>query len=156
VSVRIRIAGAEQMAVLGAELRAAGVEGKLFRRDLLAGVRVAAAPAPQAVKASARAVLPKGGGLNEYVASSRIGVRTRLTGKSVGVRIAGTKGDHNLWRIDAGHVRHKVFGRWVEGVPDQPVTPGFFTKPLEAVEPKVTAAVIGVIYATRRALEKGR
>jgi hypothetical protein len=154
MSVRIRIAGAEQMAVLGAELRAAGVEGKLFRRDLLAGIRAAAAPAPQAVKASARAVLPKAGGLNEYVATSRIGVRTRLTGKSVGVRIAGTKGIHNLRRIDAGSVRHMVFGNpkvWAENS----VQEGWFTKPLEAIEPKVTTAVIGVIYATRRALEKG-
>ena len=159
MSVRIRIAGAEQMAVLGAELRAAGLEGKVFRRNLLAGIRAAAAPAPQAVKDSARRTLPHGGGLNEYVATSKIGVRTRLTGKAVGVRVVGTKPGgskgHDLEAIDAGSVRHKVFGRWVKGVPTQAVTPGFFTKPLEAEEPKVTTAVIGVIYATRRALEKG-
>lgn len=154
MSVRIRVAGAEQMALLGAELRAAGVEGKVFRRELLAGIRAAAAPAAQAVKESARSVLPKSGGLNEFVASSRIGVRNRLTGKAVGVRIAGTKGDHNLSRIDSGSVRHPVFGNrkvWAKNA----VEPGFFTKPLEDMAPEVTTAVIGVIYKTRRALERG-
>jgi len=142
------------MQVLSAELRAAGEEGKVFRRELLAGIRAAAAPAPQAVKASARSLLPKSGGLNEYVASSRIGVRTRLTGKAVGVRIAGSKGVHNLRRLDRGFVRHPVFGRWVAGVDDQEIPEGWFTKPLEKSEPKVRIAVLGVIANTRRALQR--
>lgn len=153
MSVRVKVLGAEQAARLGAELRAAGTEGKVFRRDLMAGMRTAAQPARQAVKDSALRTLPKGGGLNRYVATSRIGIRTRLTGKAVGVRVAGVKGEHNLWRINAGTVRHRVFGRdaWAENE----VEPGFFTDPLERMEPKIQLAVLGVIAATRRALERG-
>lgn len=152
--VKIRVAGAEQMARLGVELRAAGLEGKVFRRRLLASIRAAAAPAPAAAKASARATLPKGGGLNDYIASSRIGVRNRLTGKGVGVRIVATKGDHDLQALDEGTARHPVFGNrkvWAAN----PVTPGWFTKPLEETSPRVTTGVLAAIYATRRALERG-
>jgi hypothetical protein len=158
VVVKVRVAGAEQLKVLGAELRAQGEEGKVFRRQLLAAIRTAAAPAPEAVKESARRTLPHGGGLNEFIATSRISVRNRLTGKGVGVRIVGTKSGgkngHDLEAIDAGRVRHRVFGRWVKGIPTQEVEPGFFTKPLEETSPKVTLAVLGAIYATRRAIER--
>lgn len=151
--VKIRVAGAEQLRVLAAELRAQGEEGKGFRRKLLAAIRAAAAPAPAAAKASAKAVLPKGGGLNELIAASNIGVRTRLTGKSVGVRIAASKGNRHLLELDAGHLRHKVFGRpksWVA----QEVTPGWFTTPMEEMSPRTTTAVLAAIYATRREIER--
>lgn len=154
MSVRVRVRGAEQMRELGIELRALGEEGKVFRRELLAGIRTAAAPAKDAVKEAARRDLPKSGGLNEYIAKSRIGVRNRLVGKSVGVRIAGTRGESNLWRIDAGKVRHRVFGVWRKGIPDQDVTPGWFSETLEKSEPQVQLAVFGVIAATRRKLER--
>lgn len=154
MSVRVRVKGAEQMRELGLELRALGEEGKVFRRELLAGIRGAAAPAADAVKSAARRDLPHSGGLADYVATSRIGVRNRLTGKGVGVRVAGTKGEHNLRRIDAGYVRHKVFGTWRASTPDQQVTPGFFSKTLEGFEPKVQLAVFGVIAQTRRRLER--
>jgi hypothetical protein len=153
--VSIHVAGAEQMRILGAELRAMGEEGKVFRRGLLAGIRAAAAPAPEAAKASARALLPKRGGLNEYVASSRISVRNRLVGKAVGVRIAGVKGNHSLEDIDAGSVKHPVYGNRKVKWPTQAVTPGWYSKPMEATSPEVTAAVIGVILRARRTLERG-
>lgn len=154
MSVRVRVRGAEQMKALGLELRAAGEEGKVFRRELLAGIRAAAKPAADAVKGAARRDLPSSGGLNELVATSRIGIRNRLTGKSVGVRVAGTKGEHNLRRIDRGYVRHRVFGVWRENVPDQKVTPGWFSETLAKSEPKIQLAVYGVIASTRRKLER--
>ena len=155
MAVDIRITGAEKLAVLAGELRAAGEEGKGFRRQLLAQIRLAAAPAPEAVKQSAESTLPHAGGLNDWIASSKFAVRTRLTGRSVGVRIVGTKGSHDLEAIDAGNVRHPVWGRWVKGVPTQQVTPGFFTKPLEKSEPRMTFAVLSAIKAIGRELERG-
>lgn len=155
MAIDIRVTGAEKLAVLAGELRAAGEEGKGFRRQLLAQIRVAAAPAAEAVKASAESTLPHGGGLNDWVAGSKFAVRNRLTGRNVGVRIVGTKGDHDLEAIDAGRVRHPVWGRWVKGVPTQAVEPGFFTKPLEKSEPRVTFAVLSAISTIGRELGRG-
>lgn len=149
MAVRIKVTGAEQVRLLGKELRALGVEGKGFRLELLRAIRAAASSAPDAAKASARETLPHGGGLNEYIARSRISVRTRLTGRAVGVRIQGAHG--NL--IDSGTVRHPVPNRkkWASNE----VTPGWFTKPMEAEEPAAQAAVLGVVLRTRLRLERG-
>lgn len=151
-AVRIRINGAMQMRVLGTELRAMGVEGKGFRRQLLAGIRAAAAPAPAAAKAHARQVLPKSGGLNTLIANDRVSVRSRLTGKGVGVRVVNPKGGT---RLDEGQVRHPVHGNRKNWVLQQ-VRPGWFSTPMEQTGPAVTAAVVGVIIRTSRELGRGR
>lgn len=148
---RVRVTGALQMRQLGLELRAMGEEGKVFRRELLAGIRAAAAPAPAAARANARAILPKAGGLNQLIASDRISVRSRLTGKGVGVRIVNPKGGE---RLDEGEVRHPVYKNRKNWVLQQ-VRPGWFSDPMAKTETPVTAAVVGVILRTGRALSRG-
>ena len=151
--VRIRVSGALQMRELGLELRAMGEEGKGFRRELLAAIRVAAAPAPAAAKAHAREILPHGGGLANLVAADRISIRSRLTGKGVGVRVVNTRGGELL---DKGFVKHPVFGNRKVKWPIQQVRPGWFSDPMEATGPAVTTAVVGVILRTGRILDRGR
>lgn len=156
--VEVRVTGARQLERLGLELKAAGETGKGLRRNLLASLRIAGQPLKQAAKDSALAKLPKSGGLNEYVANSNIAVRTRLTGPRVGVRVVakkpgGSKG-HDLEKIDDGEVRHRVYGRWVKGLPTQKVTPGWFSDPMKESTREMEAAALAAIELTARELAK--
>ncbi len=119
---------------------------RTLRRELLRGLRKAADPAAAAVPVSALHTLPKRGGLATYVASGKVTVRTRLAGRSPGVRIADvrtkTGGKVALIKIDEGKVRHPVRQRKAEKARgrkpiwvSQNVTPGFFTKPMQAAAP---------------------
>lgn len=120
--------GAEALERVARRLKDAGEVG--LRRELLAAIRKAAKPIPAAAKASALDKLPRRGGLAARVAASRIGIRTRTTGRNVGIRVEA-KGLYNLRRMDAGTVRHPDFGnrdRWFS----QPVPEGWFSKPAEA------------------------
>lgn len=91
---------------------------------MLRGIRNGVKPVAASIKEEARDTLPKGGGLNEWVAASKMSPRTRLTGKSAGVRIVTRKAGHDIEAINRGSVRHPVFGNrsaWS----DQSVAPGF-------------------------------
>lgn len=69
----------------------------------------------KAVKARALATLPQRGGLNRWVARTRVSAVIKLAGRAAGVRLKGsranTKGKADLRRLDAGKVRHPSWGR---------------------------------------------
>lgn len=101
-------------------------------REPLPGVR-------RAIKARALATLPSRGGLNRWVARTRVAATVRLAGRSAGVKLKGsrksTKGKADLNRLDAGVVRHPSWGRRGPGNwHTQAVTPGYFTKPATEVD----------------------
>jgi hypothetical protein len=177
--VEVRITGAEQLRALGKDLRAMGEEGKGFRKELLASMRVVGKPLVEATRASARAVLPKKGGLNEFIATSNIAARNSLAGNRVGTRIVakkpGGKKGHDLEAFDNGFFRHPVFGTdaqiaaltakqaithargghgrawaWV----GQSVTPGWFTKPMNAAMPLVQAELMKAMAVTAAKITK--
>ena len=150
----VRITGAEQLRALGRDLKAAGEEGKGLRRKMLAGMRAAGRPLAEKVKESARDNLPKRGGLNEWAAASRVTVRNSLTGKSVGTRIVVGKRKHDISDMDAGSLRHPVYGnrkKWV----GQSIAEGAFSKPLEHSAPEIQAALLAVMEMTARQIERG-
>ena len=157
--VSIEVRGAEQMRVLGKELRAAGIEGKGLRRELLAGMRVAAKPMAEAAKQAARDELPRAGGLNEWVAGSKFAVRNSLTGNGAGTRIVvrkpgGKKGAHDMAALDDGIARHPVFGHrnvWK----DTPIKAGWFSDTLQRDAPVAQAALLAAMQTTIDALAKG-
>lgn len=145
------VGGVEDLRAIGKALKATGA--KDLKVEMRSGIREATKPLIRAVQNSARDTLPKRGGLNEWVAASRFTTSMILSGSNVGIRIRGVKGDHNLRRLDAGFVRHPVFGTWRAGMADERVTPGFFTKPLEASGPLVEATLYGVLNRTARRIE---
>jgi hypothetical protein len=156
VAVEIRVTGAEQMRALALDLKAAGSDGAGLRRELLAGMRAVGKPLADKARASALSLLPKAGGLNQWVADSNIGVRNNLTGSStrIGMRIVSTKGAHNLEGIDAGRVRHPVYGKrstWVS----QTVPQGWFSTPLAESAPEVQATLILAMDLIGRRIERG-
>jgi hypothetical protein len=106
--VDVRVEGAEQLAELAALLKR--LDDRELRKRMLAGLRDAGKPMARAAQDAARAKLPHGGGLNEWVAGSKFAIRTKTTGKSAGIRVVATKRGHDLVGMNEGVVRHPVFG----------------------------------------------
>lgn len=131
--------GSYQLEELARRLREAG--NKDLTRELLRGINRSLKPAKAAVKAAALRDLPQGGGLNRFVASSRIGSRTRTRGRNPAVFLTGKKSGHDLRAIDRGRVRHPVFGNrdaWVT----QQVEPGWWSRTLSEQAPAIRREVI--------------
>lgn len=118
------VTGGEQLRLLGAQLK---IADRRLRLDTLAKIRVAAQPLVKEIRQSAREELPAEGGLAERVSKSRISVRTRLTGRTVGISIRASN-PYSIGAMNRGRLRHPVFGNravWV----NQQVTPGWWDKP---------------------------
>ena len=103
----------------------------------------------KAVKARALATLPKAGGLNQWVARTRVTAVVKLAGRSAGVKLKGsrksTKGKADLNRLDAGKIRHPSWGRVGPGQwHTQTVPAGFFTDPTGEVEQWRDACVLAI------------
>lgn len=157
----VRVEGAEQLRALAVELKAA--DRALLLR-MKRNIRAAAVPAGKAVQAEERAVLPKRGGLNEWVASARVGTRILSGPRTAGVRLVqGRKGSVSRASLrlmnEQGMVRHPNRGGYHFGVERRAaaggwsttkVPQGFFERPLLAMEPEVRAAMIAVMDETAR------
>ena len=141
------IRGAYRFQVVGRQLKAAGLEGRGLKRELLREIRVAAAPMAQAAKQAAAEELPKSGGMNEYYASGRFSVRNRLTGNA-GVRIVATKAGHSMRQADSGRVKHPPWGHRDRKWTYTKTKRGWFEDALTGHKPVVQAAVLRAIQAT--------
>lgn len=140
-----RVEDGGELKRLALELKEAGRND--LRLQMMRGLRKAAQPAKEAVQQSAREELPKAGGYAELVADS-IAVRMRLTGKSANIRVQAV---HQDYRVNQGILRHPVFGHKEQQWVNQEVPVGWFTRPLLAMAPEVTAAMTAVMTETARA-----
>lgn len=131
---------AREFEALGRALKGAP---KDLRRESLRELRSAGKPAIQDVKASALATLPNRGGLNALVAASSIGVRTRLAGRSPGIRIKATgKRARQLKSIDeSGSWRRPTFGRAPWKTQTYAPAKGWFTETINEDKPRFVAAI---------------
>jgi hypothetical protein len=118
--VDVRITGANQLHDLGKRLKAEGEAGKGLRKELLKEIRAEAKPMAAAAKAEILAMPTHGSkhtGLRSKIAG-KVRVRTRLSGRMVGVKIAvgQVDGTYLPRRINKGSWRHPVHGTdvWVE------------------------------------------
>lgn len=148
----IRLVGAEDLERLGKQLKELG--DKELRRELFRGFARATKPLKEAASDRAVRELPKRGGLNRWVAASKLATRTRVSGKNVGVRIVGTKKGSDVEAIDRGRLRHPVFGNrkvWVT----QEVKPGWFTVAIQAGAPGVQRELVEVMDDVARKVERG-
>lgn len=136
--VELRIEGADKLDLVASRLKRTG--GAELRRELFKGLNRAAAPLKAVAQDSAQRGLPRRGGLAARVAGAKYAVRTRGSGRNVGVQIVAS-GGANLRSLDRGFVRHPVFGNravWVT----QAITPGWFTQPLEGEAPAVRRELV--------------
>lgn len=95
------------------------------RKESARAIQDAVRPVRREVAASARARLPRRGGLGAWVAGARVDVRQVERGDTVGVEIKSSRGSHNLAAIDAGTVRHPTWGR--KPIHVQSLRPNYFT-----------------------------
>lgn len=127
------VRGSHDLAVLARRLKDAG-RGDL-RKELLKGIRTAAKEAIPDIRQSAYRTLPRRGGLAQRVGSQPYTTRTSLALSGAKVTIVG-RGMQELADIDAGRLRHPVFGNrstWA----GQSVTPKFFSGAVERRAPDI-------------------
>lgn len=139
----IRVEGGADLRAVSLRLKAAGEVG--LRREMYAAIRAATQPAKDAVKASALATMPHGGGANEQIAAKKIISSTLIGPNSAGVRLRM----RNQSQLNAGQLRHPLYGNrslwFTTNVP-----PGFWTKPLLAMRPQVTLGCMLAVRNTSR------
>lgn len=105
---------------------------KALRKEL-------AKPVPAAkenIRKNAIAILPKAGGLGDWVAATKITHTVRLAGHTVSIKLIGGRSSatgkkSDVRSIDEGSTRHPSWGRRGRGQwHAQAVTAGFFTDPV--------------------------
>lgn len=101
-------------------------------KALSKGVRAGAPKVRKNIRTVATETLPKEGGLNAWVAASRINIRIKLSGRSAGITLKGGRnsqgGRSDINAIDRGRVRAPTWGhRHKNAWHTVTVTPGFFT-----------------------------
>jgi len=159
VSASLKVEGGAQLRTLAAELKTA--ERTLWLRTARS-LRAVAKPAADAVQAEERRVLPKRGGLNEWVASAKVGVRISTTSRSAGVTLrqgrtsGGGLSRSNLAALNnQGKIRHPVYAdpektrrewHWV----DQSAPANFWEHALEGMAPEAMVAMKAVLDETAR------
>jgi hypothetical protein len=125
--------GARQLRMLARDLDRASAA---LRKEMPRALRRAATPMIKAIRDEARTVLPKGGGLNEYVAESPITTIVRTGADNTTVQIRGRRRQArpngkqvDLPAINRGRLRHPTYGHrpWVT----QQVAPGVLGRRLD-------------------------
>lgn len=148
---------AEELALLGRRLKAAD---KSLRKGLLREIRAEGKPVIEDIRAGIHPTFPNRGGLADRVKAAKIGVRTRLAGKSVGVRLQVTGPKNQLRTLakinDSGSWRHPVMGNrkvWVA----QTYGPsgGWFDEPIEDDLPRFRKAIEQAIEKTASEITRG-
>lgn len=148
--VEVTVRGGDEIAHVARLLRS--IDDKELRKDFHAALNRATKPLKAAAQNNAAATLPSRGGLAALVASGSWRTSAK-TGRDAGVRIA-VKGKADLDALDRGTLRHPVFGNrgtWVT----QQVTPGWFSKPMEAGAPEVRKELLAAIDEIVRRLVHG-
>ena len=149
----IEVSGAEQLAALSKRLKDAGERG--LKRELDKAIREAVAPLKDAVRQSALNKLPRKGGLAQRVADQVVPRSRKVnSSKGVGLRVVATgkQGMRSLAALDAGRIRHPVYGntdKWVA----QAVQAHFWSQPLEELAPKAAEDVQAALDRVARRID---
>lgn len=110
-------------------------DARAWRGELRNAVRRSTRPVEKEIRKSARATLPKRGGLGAYIARSTVRTQIVTTGSAADmtIRIVADrkkkKGRVDVKRLNDGKVAHPTYGRKPWSV--QGVAPGWFDKPID-------------------------
>jgi hypothetical protein len=141
----LRIEGTDDLQRVADALKQAG--DKDLQRATSAAIRGEARPLGLRVLRRGADSMPHRGGFAARVAGGSAGVSSALRGRVASVSVILRNKGADLKSLDAGILRHKVFGRdvWVR----QSVVPGAFRRAFEeeaaAVRERVTKAAQGVL-----------
>lgn len=103
------------------------VDDKKLRAAFYRAINSVSKPLIALVRQSASSTLPKRGGLAQRVADAKYAASRQYRGDAAGIQIVG-KGDYDLRQINAGTVRHLVFGH--PPIVAQKVKPLYFDEPI--------------------------
>ena len=156
-----RVELAQDIAAVARAVRDMGDDRTIVKemaKGLKADIGQAARPA---FRAASLEYLPRRNGCGEYVAKSRVTVKVRRGTGTAGVSIDMTRkkktkgGFSDLPRIDAGSLRHPVYGqrsRWAL----QKVKPGFVTTGLsETIADDAEAAIVKAVDTAWEKVNRG-
>lgn len=110
---------------------------KILLKELRTEIRKPVSAIRKLIKATALAILPKSGGLNQWVAAIRITARMKFSGRSAGVSLVGgrrseSKAKSDIRAMNRGRLRAPSWGRKGRGDwHTQAVEPEFFTVPAD-------------------------
>lgn len=155
--VSMQIKGANQLGDLAKRLKAEGEGGKGLRKEMLRELRAAAKPLADDAKTAVKGLPtkpPEDTGLRRRTAGL-VKVRTRTSGRRVGVRITVGKldGTNLPRRMNKGTWRHPVHGSdtWVT----QTIKPGWFDDTMRAGSAKVRFRARQVLKNTANRIARG-
>jgi hypothetical protein len=153
VSVEITIRGAGELRRVAAQLRA---EQKALQANIVRGARRAVRPLERAIRAEVPAHMP--GGYTAVLAPAlRITTSVRFAsspGIRIRVRAAGKVEDRDVASLDAGVLRHPLFGNrghWYA----QGIRAGFVSGPARALADDVYRELNQVAEDVRQRIERG-
>ena len=113
-----------------------------LRKGVYRGFRSAARPLGESMVQALAGDMPKRGGLSARVANSKVSIRNATTGSNprVAITVRGPKGAMAVGAMNAGNLRHPVFGRktWVS----QHVPAGAATRAFEEGAPAVRRIIV--------------
>lgn len=125
---------ARNLVEIRARIRELG-DGSTIPREIGREIRSEVPPLRQAVERAALAQLPHRGGLNAWVAASKVRASIRYGARSAGVRLVGSRngmgGRSDLAGIDQGTVWAPSWGRRSGKWHTQQVPPGYFSRTLQ-------------------------
>jgi hypothetical protein len=108
--MEFRVTGTEKLTRLAVVL-ADHADGKALKNKLRKGIRAETGAITKDQRASLAAGLPKRGGAAATISGeSKLSTRTGLAGRGVSVDIVDSWKGHNMPAIDAGTLRHPLYG----------------------------------------------
>lgn len=129
---RIQIKGTEKLDRLVKVLEEHG-DGRSIKNGLRRAIRGETGAITRDQQAGIAASLPHRGGLAETLASQgRFSTRSGFAGKSVAVDIVDSWKGHDMKAVEAGSIRHPVFGRWLRNQAAQSVKGRLLSRPVLA------------------------
>lgn len=150
--MEIIVTGAAELRRLGERLKHEGE--KDLQKELRRGVTKAVRPLQKAVKADLGQYTPSG-----YTPVLRKALRLRTSNRAGGVRInavaAGKSKRRAIAKINAGVLRHPVFGHYRQPWVNQAIRPGFFYEPLRRGAPIVRREIEGVMKRIAARIARG-
>lgn len=148
--VRVEVTTTSGMPLREVSLRLRAAGNIELKKQMGSKIRLATLPARQAVRAEEQKVLPKKGGLNNFVAKSPLGTSIMVGAKTAGVKITQRGRGHNISAMNKGHLRHPLFGdmnNWYS----QSIPTGWWDRPLLAMAPVVRESLLVAMRETAAA-----
>lgn len=138
----IEVRGKEKLTRV-ADVLTEHADGKSLRNKMRKSFRDEAGVITREQRAGLAAKMPHRGGLAERLAGEgRFSVRTTLSARSTGVTITDSWKGHDMKAVDAGLIRHPVFGRWLRNQAAQRVPRGTLSRPFIRHRRSIQLAII--------------